>query len=480
MKRLALSLVFIAGWISSVFALELSLDIYNYYDISQHQAYIDSYIRVLGGTVSFEKVASGQKQAAVHITLTVERETEIIAYDKFTLYSPEVDKIGDFLDMKRYGLTEGVYAVHIIAIDAHDESNKLELKQFIEITERSGISFSDIQLLAKVKNDEHIDNPLVKHGLYMEPVTYSYIADNMKNLDFFVELYDVNEAAYLKYAIIESYGIDNGREVLSKYKKLNIAPTTPLVLSLPVDELISGNYHLLVEVFDKGKNVLTIKRCNFIRSNTTYDKEYWQNFDEIISNSFVDSIADRDLRYNLLSLIPVAKEPYLSSLPMLLDLKNPRAQRKFLLNYWKDQSSQYPQLAHSSYMKVVDLVDDLYYNNVGRGFQSDRGHIFLKYGKPDNVISVDTEPDAVPYEIWYYYSLEEVRQTNVRFLFYNSSLAHNDYHLLHSTCRGERHNPAWEVELYRDAPKSQIGATIEATEVKDGWNRRAKEYFNDF
>jgi len=51
---------------------------------------------------------------------------------------------------------------------------------------------------------------------------------------------------------------------------------------------------------------------------------------------------------------------------------------------------------------------------------------------------------------------------------------------LHSTCIGERNNPAWEVELYRAAPESQIGATIEATEVRDGWNRRAKEYFNDF
>jgi len=33
-------------------------------------------------------------------------------------------------------------------------------------------------------------------------------------------------------------------------------------------------------------------------------------------------------------------------------------------------------------------------------------------------------------------------------LFYMPSLAHNDYQLLHSTCRGEKNDPGWIYKLY--------------------------------
>jgi hypothetical protein len=67
----------------------------------------------------------------------------------------------------------------------------------------------------------------------------------------------------------------------------------------------------------------------------------------------------------------------------------------------------------------------------------------------------------------------------VKFLFYNPSLGHNDYKLLHSTCRGELNNPAWEVELYSKSPNERIGNTIDARNVQDNFNRNARRYFEN-
>jgi len=100
--------------------------------------------------------------------------------------------------------------------------------------------------------------------------------------------------------------------------------------------------------------------------------------------------------------------------------------------------------------------------------------------KPTNVVSIDTEPDAVPYEIWYYNNMPQTQQTNVRFLFYNPSLSHNDFKLLHSTCIGERVNSAWETVLYKSVPLERLGNSTDATQVKDNWNRNARRYFNEY
>jgi hypothetical protein len=87
---------------------------------------------------------------------------------------------------------------------------------------------------------------------------------------------------------------------------------------------------------------------------------------------------------------------------------------------------------------------------LGYGFETDRGNIFMKYGAPNDVVSVEDEPSAPPYEIWIYYSFPVTAQFDVKFLFYSPELA-NSYNLLHSTCENEINNPAWEQILYKSA-----------------------------
>jgi hypothetical protein len=104
----------------------------------------------------------------------------------------------------------------------------------------------------------------------------------------------------------------------------------------------------------------------------------------------------------------------------------------------------------------------------------------LKYGSPDDVIAVDDEPSAPPYEIWFYHSFPVTGQNDVRFLFYNPSLAGGDYRLLHSTAIGEIRNSRWQQILYSDALSEPAGGDfLDGADVSDNFHRRAVEYFED-
>ena len=131
-------------------------------------------------------------------------------------------------------------------------------------------------------------------------------------------------------------------------------------------------------------------------------------------------------------------------------------------------------------MQLAAAVDKEYHSAFGYGFETDRGHILLKYGFPDDKIAVKDEPSAPPYEIWFYHDFPATNQSDVRFLFYNPSLAGGDYTLLHSTATGEVHNARWQMILYSDAiTEPEAGDFINARDVRDNINRRAVEYFHD-
>jgi hypothetical protein len=131
-------------------------------------------------------------------------------------------------------------------------------------------------------------------------------------------------------------------------------------------------------------------------------------------------------------------------------------------------------------MERVQYADRVFKSGFGHGFETDRGRIYLRYGAPNDIVSVEDEPSAPPYEIWIYYNFPVTGQGNVKFLFYAPELA-NSFELLHSTCEQEIRNPAWEQMLYKDAlSETSSGDLIDARPVQDNFYRRAREFFTDF
>ena len=463
--------------------LEVSIEVGSFKN--ENQSYLETYIRVLGGSTKFKLV--GEKgnllQAGVEFTLIISQLDKIVAYERYVLNSPLSKEPKDFLDVKRFALPKGKYTLKLEAVDIHDADNKITLEKQVSVNAYiKSINLSDVQLLGSVTATD-ASNPLAKNGLLMEPLTYGFVSPDIQVLNIYAEIYKTKidqKPYFIRYAIMDGYTNGVGGVSIQKFKKLAGKEREPILLKLPLDKLPSGKYHVLVELFDKKKTTLASRKVDFIRSNPDYDVEYWKSYNKNDDYSFVSEFSKEDLNYALRAISAIVYEPKKSLMNFMIKDAPIKAQRKFLLDFWNENAPTSPEFSYQKYMDVVKAIDLEYNSNVGYGFETDRGYIFLRYGKPNNVLSVDTEPDSYPYEIWYYNYVKETNQTNVRFIFYNKSLAHNDYATLHSTCIGERQNPAWEIELYRKGLEVPNTNAIDGVSVGDGWQRSAKRYFNEY
>lgn len=457
--------------------MSIEVNAYNYYGLSP---YTEIYLRAETGNLKIDSDDQGDF-VALHILLFVSGEQgEIAAYDKFILkQSVSSGDMKDMLDVKRFVLPQGNYEIKLEVKDFNDPVSTIEVIKKWKVLSPD-TPFSDIVPLGAYHKAES-DNPLVKNGIYMEPLPYHYVDTSFSKLDFYLEIYHTSETPdkLLMYEIKSSGMYNSG---IAKYKKLKNTPVEVLILSLPLDDVVSGRYSLAASLIDKSKIKLDSVETDLMVSNVRADLKSLERDSLGLENSFVKSLADEDMDYILKAHLPITDQHLTNSLRELIKSGKPGSQKQFIYSLWKTKIPENPEEGFKKYMEVARAVDKKFYIAAGYGFQSDRGHIFLKYGKPYNIISIDTETDAYPYEIWYYDYLPYTGQTNVRFIFFNPSLSNSDFILLHSTCYGERMDPTWEQQIY----KSLLNADMKAinvdnpNQVPQGFNRMARRYFNEY
>ena len=121
--------------------------------------------------------------------------------------------------------------------------------------------------------------------------------------------------------------------------------------------------------------------------------------------------------------------------------------RYFVYNFWQSRNEKDPQKPWDEYTKRIREVNKLFGTGAVNGYETDRGIIWLKYGKPNERILVQNEQGVLPYEIWQY-NAPGKQSSPGAFLFYRPGFMVSDYRLLHSTVNGEIRNLNWRTVLY--------------------------------
>ncbi len=447
---------------------------------SPTQNYVEVYFTIFGKTIEFEKVDSSNYQAKVEIILLFKQEDKIVQYDKFALNSPLTTQELNFLDLKRYSLENGTYDLEVELIDLVDTTNVNQYTTTLVVDfDDSRLLQSDIQLLSTVRNAQDGDT-FVKNGFYFETLPHNFYHKNTPTLICYNEIYNttkhLKEDFLVSYLIEKMSGTGEAKTSMIRHKRHSPEPINAMLNQIDISTLESGNYRLKIEVRDRNKKLLSQKTTLFQRSNPYLDKAPSEMDDYDVNTTFAAKLTTDDLRYSLKAITPICSD--VERLNYAIQSKDPKRQRNYLVDFWRRQNPNEPEKIYEEYMKVVRMVDEKFKSGFGFGFETDRGRIYLKYGQPNDFIKVEDEPDAPPYEIWVYYDLPQLRQTNVKFIFYNPSLAAGDFELLHSNARGELNNPQWQLKLYSDSPTDIEGRNYrEATSLMPGINRRAAEYW---
>lgn len=454
------------------------------FDQPSDKPYIETYLHITGGSARLVKNQNGKAQAKVEVELIIKSDsTTIVYFDKFNMLSPEVEPsdslIPDFIDQHRVALENGNYILEMKVTDKNAVNEKsLSLKQDVKIFfSKKDVSVSDIEYLETFGPSKG-PNPYSKSGYDVVPYVNNFYPKEMTSLKFYAEVYRANAVTQdilVRYFISNS---DNKKilENLVGNNKYKASDVNVILAELPIGGLPSGNYNLNIEVRDRENNLIAYRQSFFQRSNQQYKIPATAELSNIdVTNTFVTLYTNQDtLQEYLKYLYPISTRLEEDIAQSQIAQNDLRSMQQYLYAFWSKRDPENPHIAWNNYLAEVEKVNASYSTRNRKGFETERGRVYLQYGPP-NSIAVTEDPSAYPYEIWHYYKIIKTGQTNRRFVFYTTDRSTNDYRLLHSDALGELQDNAWELKLHSRAQR--FGSDIDREKSEDIYGSRTKENF---
>ncbi|OQX79060.1 MAG: hypothetical protein B6D61_04230 [Bacteroidetes bacterium 4484_249] len=457
---------------------------YSTFNSPETGPYIETYLTVAGNTVQFVKNDNNKFQAAIQVIMIFKNGEDVVNYDKYELMSPELDDTTsidfNFIDQQRYSLSNGNYEFEIQIWDSNREAKPFISLQPLTIDfPEDKISISGIQLVESYSKTEE-PGVLSKNGYDLIPYISNYFPERINKIIYYSEIYNSDKILgenqkYLLTCYLRSMDKSKPLSKYISYKKTISAEVNIAFHEFDIANLKSGNYFLVIEARDQQNNLLGMNRIFIQRSNPSIKL----NLDDIsytdVENSFASKINSLDtLKEYIYYLEPIATDQEIYFVSAHLNTSDIETLQKFFYKFWLDRNELEPEREWNNYLKQVNKVNVAYSTSISKGYESDRGRVYLKYGPP-NAISEDyNEPATYPYEIWHYYELAN-GQRNRKFVFYTRDIVTNEFALLHSDVTGEISNYRWQYVLYG---RTNTWESVDDSKIQDTWGGNSKKYFD--
>jgi len=499
MKKILLSSLILLS-IMNVNATVRAFLTYTTYNSIADGAYMETYLSVNGKSVKYIKLANGKFQAQLELLFTFERNDSIISYQKIALNSPEIndttaDNTIDFINVERFFIPTGLFDFKISIRDINSKDIAITSKEQISIDyPKSKVTLSGIQLVSSVEKSEK-QSKMTKHGFDVFPYFSDFYPDYINLITFYFETYNTKSILGDKNIYLVKYYIEDAttKQKLGsfvKQKKMKASEIDVNFGNFNIAKLPSGNYNLVAEISDTTDQLLAFNKLFFQRSNPKLiiTNEY-SSVD--ITNTFVEKIGNFDsLRLFINYLYPIVDDQEgISMNSILMDQKQNYdsiliskeykkhklfIMQQFFLDFWKKRNNLDPEKEWNAYLEKVNTVNSKFSSLNQKGYISDRGRVYLKYGAPNSVSAESMGADSYPYELWHYYLIKG--QGNRKFIFYNIDRVSNSFELLHSDVLGEINEPEWEKILRN---RRQSNGNHDEKISTPGWGDHSRDYWNN-
>ena len=428
---------------------------YATFDTPDNQPYIETYLTIQNSSLKQIKQENGSYSGKLNVQIIFRQNDTIMNYGKYELAGPEIvdtlDNILTFLDVHRYALTAGVYDLELALDDLNDTVEQIVSHTTFRIGfPKDSISISDIEFLKSYEKKEG-SGILDKNGYGVTPYVFNSFPEEEKELKFYAEIYhadkNIGNGDYIVYEYIRPFEVDKKMDNFFYMKRMKSGPVSVLMNSIDISKLATGNYLLVIEARDRKNELMASKELFFYRNNPEISFNESVAMATDVSNTFVKNIDNRDsllLYIDYLYPISTASEKiYVKSIFKTADLKT---LQKYFYSFWQDRDKVDPEGAWLTYLQRVKEANANFKTMRIPGYRSDRGRVYLQYGKPNVIAESHNEPAAFPYEIWHYYQIGG--QHDIKFVFYTKDLVTNDFQLIHSNMMGELSNYRWQSQLY--------------------------------
>ena len=464
-----------------------------FYSATTKSPYVETYLSFDAWTMHFVQQENGSYRATAEVVIVARQGDSVCYIKKYDLNSPTVGSLEEldfnFIDVQRFSLKNGIYDLEVSLRDKGTEDAAAV------VTEKVALNYDDIhpvlsslQLMASATPTEH-ENILSRGGYDMEPYISDFIPEQVEQLNFYYEVYNINREVGKKPFLVMAYveqqetgtRFEGQRSISRKYS----AATVPVYGSLDISQLPSGNYNLVVELRNSDNQLMLYKKLPFFRSNPGVKGGEISDFTLTFAGAYND---EEQLNIYLDALYPIASEREKTVSRDLIRRPGIEEKQAFLYRFWQVRNPLNAEVEWLKYKERIDFVQANFSYPRTMGIHTDRGRVYLQYGPPDfvrdekNFVSTRRLEKTIggtadimrsqgesggqftqesqghiyylPYQLWRYNIIPGDDAERV-FLFWDEHRS-GYYTLLNSNARGEVQDPGWERRLCRN----QLGDNV--------------------
>ena len=342
-------------------------------------------------------------------------------------------------DLLRIAMPKGKYLMVLEVADNYQDGESLRFSDNMDMTfDNRTVRFSSLQPISYMSASD-VGGKYVKNGWEYVPYFSTYYPSEINSMVYWIEIYHTNAilGENAEFKVISSIVDETSDSVyMRKEKKYTSQASIFMQQAYDIEMLPTGNYLLKLEVKDMQDTLHACTSHFFQRNNVTVNNDS----DRVASMFDYDTLK----RYfDYISVIATTKER------QFIDNFSEEQLAEggwFFYEFWKSRNAGSPHEAWFEFYKKVQQVNNNYSTLRYKGYKTDRGQCYLKYGPPTEIEYHNFDGNAYPYEIWRYNQVPN-GQVNVYFVFYNLDRTTKDYRLLHSTVDGEAKFPNWEEEV---------------------------------
>lgn len=430
--------------------------------------------RANSSSMHFKKDSTGALYTSLVILLRISTDTGVLREETFVwrtpvLKDPEKAMGQLIMDQYTYELAPGRYEAELVLFEPDHKDQPFEYSDTFSVAGApenapflSGLQLLDTVLPAAGKG-------LLTRGEHvLLPLSSNYISEYKDSLRYYLELYETGKAKPGQLPLKLSTSV-SWTPFGSAYPSLSRTDTvdsqTSSLGAFATDVLKSGNYYLNAILADKDNKILDRKSLFFqcynpdpkkteetpvavapVKKDTSSNSEHVLD----LTVTFVGKYTASQVREVLRMIDLIAEPDEGATIRSFLKKPDELYSKYFIYNFWEKRNKKDPAAAWKAYTERIREVNRLFGGGARRGYETDRGRLYIQYGKPNDRIQVPNEAGAMPYEIWQYYRMEKTGREAV-FLLYRSGSSARDFELLHSTMIGEKRNPNWRSVLYSNS-----------------------------
>tara|TARA_R110002050_G_scaffold109799_1_gene221411 strand:+ start:142280 stop:143752 length:1473 start_codon:yes stop_codon:yes gene_type:complete len=446
-------------------------------------AYVELYLSFDALSLKYKKI-DNYYQARVEVLYVIKKGQRVIKYQKFEVLSPLMENElnrQDFADMQTMTLKPNDYTLEVTVWDANRDIEPIKAVQKLTVNLKDKqMGMSDI-MFEKTVVETQDEGAFIKNGFQMTPWLVATMPKFMDDVFVYAEVYNSDfelgaNGAYIEKYTLRNLDVDSVFEQYSVLNRVKAAKVNVILKHISLKDLPQGTYSYTIELFNRDNELVGSNGKQFYRESDIPSIINAKKSEELADfESHIRATTNRDSIVDYFRCIrPLGERVDQNFIDQNWAKSSTEVLQSYLISFWVKMKPEHTYLEWEKYRKLVAIVNKEFGNAAKKGYDTDQGMTYLRYGAPDQITNRANEPSSYPYIIWQYYA--HPKQSNAMYVFYDPLLTYRDYQLLHSNVRGEKNNPKWQLVLQS---RNNANGDIDKESGVDHWGGQVDEYYTN-